>query len=137
MTIAGALAVAFGGAVGAVLRYLADLWTLHRWGPGWPISTLSVNVVGSAVLGLLTGLSLQGSGGGVVAAAGVGFCGALTTFSASRCRSGIWPTPDGHRRARPPRRRRRGSGAGAAPPIWGSRWAPGYWRPLIPMAILR
>lgn len=62
--------VALGAAVGAPLRYLVALRL-----PG-PRATLLVNVAGSAVLGALLHPSP-----GVAALVGVGFCGALTTFS--------------------------------------------------------
>jgi CrcB protein len=65
-----ALLVALGAALGAPLRFLTSLWL-----PG-PRSTLLVNVVGSAVLGALVHPSPSAS-----ALVGIGFCGALTTFS--------------------------------------------------------
>lgn len=70
-----ALLVVLGAAVGAPLRYvLAHLLDgrLH-WG------TIGVNTVGSFLLGLFSGLSLEG---GAMALLGTGFCGALTTYSA-------------------------------------------------------
>lgn len=72
------LLVAVGGAVGAVLRYLVDVW-LRR---DFPLGTLTVNVLGSALLGLLTGLALTGPPDEAIRAAiGVGLCGSLTTYS--------------------------------------------------------
>ncbi|HEX6248330.1 MAG TPA: CrcB family protein [Nocardioidaceae bacterium] len=69
------LLVAAGAAVGAPLRYVAAhlLDSRLHWG------TILVNVVGSFLLGLFSGLALSGS---AVALLGTGFCGALTTFSA-------------------------------------------------------
>jgi len=45
-----------------------------------PWGTLSVNVIGSLILGALTGAGAAVSPG-VVALIGTGFCGALTTYS--------------------------------------------------------
>ncbi|MCW2620639.1 MAG: crcB [Frankiales bacterium] len=65
-----ALLVALGAALGAPLRLLVGHLV-----PG-PRGTLAVNVAGSALLGLAAG-----SGPSAYAFVGVGFCGALTTFS--------------------------------------------------------
>ena len=65
-----ALLVAVGAAFGAALRLL-----VARALPGLR-ATLVVNVVGSGVLGALFGSSRS-----TYALLGIGFCGALTTFS--------------------------------------------------------
>jgi CrcB protein len=69
------LLVALGAAVGAPLRYVAGhlLDGYLHWG------TILVNVFGSFLLGLFSGMALSGD---TVALLGTGFCGALTTFSA-------------------------------------------------------
>lgn len=69
------LLVALGAAVGAPLRYVAGhvLDGRLHWG------TILVNLTGSLLLGWFSGLGLSGS---TMALLGVGFCGALTTFSA-------------------------------------------------------
>ncbi|MCW2777933.1 MAG: CrcB protein [Frankiales bacterium] len=64
------LLVALGGAAGAAVR-----WLVAQRLPGRP-GTLAVNVAGSLLLGLLLG-----TGATTSALLGVGFCGALTTFS--------------------------------------------------------
>ncbi len=77
------LAVAFGGAVGAVARYGVSRWLPTDPDGGLPWATLLVNVVGSLLLGLVVGLAASGRLGSSVWAAmlGPGLCGALTTFS--------------------------------------------------------
>jgi CrcB protein len=69
------LLVAAGAAVGAPLRYVAAHLLDGRlhWG------TILVNVVGSFLLGLFSGMALSGD---TTALLGTGFCGALTTYSA-------------------------------------------------------
>ena len=70
--------VALGAAVGAPIRYLVDQAVRTRFGTGFPWGTLTVNLVGSFLLGLLAGWP---AGPGPTALAGTGFCGALTTYS--------------------------------------------------------
>ena len=72
------LGVALGAAVGAPLRYLTDRLMQARTGSVFPWGTLTVNVAGSALLGFLVALP---AGSAVMAVAGTGFCGALTTYS--------------------------------------------------------
>ncbi|MGY1803292.1 fluoride efflux transporter FluC [Blastococcus sp. SYSU D00922] len=71
--------VVLGALAGAPLRLLADRVAAARRGPGSVLGTLAVNVVGSAVLGMLLGA--RGVSPAVVALVGTGFCGTLTTFS--------------------------------------------------------
>lgn len=76
------LLVLVGGAVGAPLRYLADLLVQSRHDSVFPWGTLTVNVVGSAILGcVLAAASLGQLSSSMVALIGTGLCGALTTFS--------------------------------------------------------
>jgi CrcB protein len=73
------LLVMAGALAGAPLRLLADRVAVARRGRTTGLGTLSVNVVGSALLGALLGLTRPPSW--VVALVGTGFCGTLTTFS--------------------------------------------------------
>ena len=76
------LLVAVGGAVGAPLRYLTDQAVQARHDTVFPWGTFAVNVVGSLVLGILTGAALSGTAGHQVQLLlGTGLCGALTTYS--------------------------------------------------------
>lgn len=76
------LVVAGAGAIGAPARLLADQWVTSRSGGDFPLGTFLVNLAGSFLLGLVTGLALyQGLGPLPVALVGTGFCGAFTTFS--------------------------------------------------------
>jgi fluoride exporter len=73
-----AVLVTVGALVGAPLR-LAVTRAAVRAGREPAIGTLVVNVVGSALLGLLAGSA--GASAEVLALVGTGFCGTLTTFS--------------------------------------------------------
>lgn len=74
--------VAIFGAVGAPARYLTDSFVQRRTRGRFPFGTLTVNVFGSFVLGLLTGLTLHhGLAPDWRIALGTGFCGTLTTWS--------------------------------------------------------
>ena len=77
------LAVAAGGALGAMGRYLVVVQVGHWFGTGFPLGTIVVNVLGSFVLGVLVELaalvwspSLE-----MRAFLVVGVLGAFTTFS--------------------------------------------------------
>ncbi len=78
MTALDALLVALGAAAGAPARFAVSHVLRERLATTPPVGTLTVNVVGSLVLGLLVGAGVSGS---ALALVGVGFCGALTTFS--------------------------------------------------------
>jgi fluoride exporter len=72
--------VALGAAVGAPLRYLVDRAVQGRHDTVFPWGTMTVNIAGCLVLGLLVAASARLSPA-VLAVAGTGFCGALTTYS--------------------------------------------------------
>ena len=74
------LLVFLGAVAGAPLRYLTDRAVQKRHDTVFPWGTLSVNVAGCLLLGALTGAgdALPQS---ALAVLGIGFCGALTTYS--------------------------------------------------------
>ena len=77
------LAIAAGGALGAVARYLLTIQIGHLLGLGFPYGTLLINIMGSMALGaLLEGLALFWSvGNDFRAFLVVGVLGSFTTFS--------------------------------------------------------
>jgi CrcB protein len=74
--------VALFGAGGALCRYGLEGWIAPRQRGPFPLSTLVVNVTGSAALGALAGAVAGGPlPATVLTWAGVGFLAAYTTFS--------------------------------------------------------
>ena len=75
--------VACGGAFGATFRYLIGIGIISLFGKGFPFATLTVNVIGSLIMGYIFQLVQQGALGSSNwwPLIGVGFLGALTTFS--------------------------------------------------------
>ncbi len=78
------LFVAAGGAVGASGRYLVGILATHLSVGHWPLETLTVNAVGSCVLGvLIAAMSFSWTPSPEVRAfLVVGLLGGFTTFSA-------------------------------------------------------
>lgn len=74
--------VLVGGALGAPMRYLTDLFIASRHDGVLPWGTLTVNVAGSLVLGALaSAVANEGTPTWLLTLVGTGLCGALTTFS--------------------------------------------------------
>ena len=76
------LAVATGGAVGSVARFLVTQQMLKVGTHDFPFGTLLVNVLGSLLIGLFARM-FAGPDSNIVwrSALTVGFCGGFTTFS--------------------------------------------------------
>ncbi len=77
------LAIAVGGALGAVLRHWSAQGVYALLGRGFPYGTLVVNLLGSLLMGLLYVWLVERSvaDGHLRALLLVGFLGAYTTFS--------------------------------------------------------
>lgn len=70
------------GGFGAAARFALDGAVRTRWPSQFPWGILLINVLGSFLLGLLTGLVLDGAADPAWRLVlGVGFCGGFTTFS--------------------------------------------------------
>ena len=77
------LAIAAGGALGAVLRHFLNSGFAHIFGTGFPWGILTANVLGSFAMGvLITWFALAGEAPQAMRAfLTVGMLGAFTTFS--------------------------------------------------------
>jgi CrcB protein len=74
--------VMLGAAVGAPCRWLLDQRIQSSHDSVFPWGTLTINVTGSLLLGVILGTVALGHGSPELAAlAGTGFCGGFTTFS--------------------------------------------------------
>ncbi|MDR7415170.1 MAG: fluoride efflux transporter CrcB [Armatimonadota bacterium] len=75
--------VLFGGALGALARYVVDGWVVSRLDTGFPFGTLVVNLSGSFLLGVLSVVTVERLllPGEWRVLLGIGFLGAYTTFS--------------------------------------------------------
>jgi CrcB protein len=66
------------GGVGSVARFMVDRAVARRSSGAFPVGTLTVNISGALLLGLVTGLTLSH---GAALLAGTALLGAYTTFS--------------------------------------------------------
>ena len=71
--------IAVGGAVGSLLRWLIGQWFPTAGRPDWPLSTLFINVTGSALLALVV---VKARRSWIRPLVGTGLLGGFTTFSA-------------------------------------------------------
>ncbi|MFN3869787.1 MAG: fluoride efflux transporter CrcB [Hyphomicrobiaceae bacterium] len=78
------LLVAAGGAIGASARHLVNIGMGRLLGTSFPWGTLTVNIVGSLLMGILIEMLVMRYAGSPTMRAflGTGFLGGFTTFSA-------------------------------------------------------
>ncbi len=78
------LIIGLGGFLGSVARYVTTKFVDEKLSPAFPYGTLTVNILGSFLLGIIYIIALRKAGltenGRLFL--GVGFCGGFTTFSA-------------------------------------------------------
>ena len=76
------LAVGFGGALGAVCRYLLGQ-VIPKLGSGFPLATFAVNLLGCFAIGLVVGIAGRNTDidPRLILFLQTGICGGFTTFS--------------------------------------------------------
>lgn len=82
-TMSRFLLICFGGALGTGARYLMSGWVLRSLGAGFPLGTLSVNVLGSFLLAVImhVGLTTGMLSPDARLVLGTGVMGGFTTYS--------------------------------------------------------
>jgi len=77
------LLVGFGGFIGSVARYLVSKLNISWQFLSIPMGTLTVNILGSLIIGFLVGISVKSEliSNDLRLFLMVGFCGGFTTFS--------------------------------------------------------
>lgn len=77
------LIVGFGGFIGTVARFLISRYFQLNYSTVFPWSTLTVNIIGSLLIGIIYGLSEKGDflSPDIRLFLAVGICGGFTTFS--------------------------------------------------------
>jgi CrcB protein len=82
VNVADIVWVGLAGSVGAAARFVTDGMVRARVASRIPVGTIVINLAGSLLLGVLTGLVLfHHAPSTLTLVAGSGFCGGFTTFS--------------------------------------------------------
>ncbi|HHS94251.1 MAG TPA: fluoride efflux transporter CrcB [Rhodobacterales bacterium] len=76
------LSVALGGALGASARYLTNVGVMRLFGPGLPLGTVVVNILGSFLMGVLVVVLARRGHNDLAPFLMTGLLGGFTTFSA-------------------------------------------------------
>lgn len=76
------LQVALGGAIGSSLRYLTNVAFMRLVGPGFPWSTIFINILGSFVMGMIVVILAHKDATRLAPFLMTGILGGFTTFSA-------------------------------------------------------
>ncbi|SNX68508.1 camphor resistance protein CrcB [Cereibacter ovatus] len=74
--------VALGGALGASARYLVNVASMRLFGAGFPVGTMTVNILGSFLMGVLVLVLAMKGGNRFAPFLMTGILGGFTTFSA-------------------------------------------------------
>jgi len=77
------LLICLAGALGSGTRYLIGVFSVQRFGPGFPFGTLTVNLLGCFLIALVTQLAMRMTGFNETLRLTLtaGFLGGLTTYS--------------------------------------------------------
>ncbi|MBC7524734.1 MAG: fluoride efflux transporter CrcB [Flavobacterium sp.] len=75
--------IAFGGALGSILRYLTSVLVSKFWSNHFPLATFITNILGCFLIGFLIGILEKNemANGNLKWFLITGFCGGFTTFS--------------------------------------------------------
>jgi CrcB protein len=74
--------VALAGSIGAISRFVLDGHIRAKYNHTFPWATVVINITGSFILGLVSGVLLKRKGfADIETIIGIGFCGGYTTFS--------------------------------------------------------